>query len=311
MASRRAAGSRAGTSESGDAILDGPLQPTDRRRHDWPPVRHRLASDHAVALPSRRAGDHGCSLVVHAELGRGHEAHCIGQLVSERAVADDHARDSARRLDEFENAFFLREPADEEDVRRVVGFARRPRGTDTPAGHDRQSRAPSRPRLPRALVTGERRVVRGGRRSGQPTESALRARRPSPRAGRRTASPSRARETPTEASARGRDPRRARRDAPRGRTRRGTAGARARATGGAGGSRRHHARTPARSGGMPRARRPRPPRLRLAGARPHRGRTSRRRRPRSRIRRRQHDDLHSRCVRANTSGSATASATKT
>ena len=71
------------------------------------------------------------------------EAERTRHAVAQRPVAGDDERQPARRLDELEDALLRREPAGEEDVRRLVRLARPSSGTSTPLGITRTSRAPS------------------------------------------------------------------------------------------------------------------------------------------------------------------------
>ena len=124
-----------------DAVLDRVDEPADRGRDDRPPVGHRLARDHAVALAPRRDADDRRALVVGAELGRRDEADRLGHAVAQRAVADDHARQALRRLEELEDALLLAQPAGEEDVRRLVRLADLGRDLDAVRDHAHLARA--------------------------------------------------------------------------------------------------------------------------------------------------------------------------
>ena len=116
----------------------------DARRHDRAAVRHRLARGHAVALaPRRDADDRGALVVRRRAPTAATKPTRLRDAVAQRPVADDHARQAVGRLDELEDALLLAEPAREEDVRRLGGRAdvlgdRRPA-----AGRPPPARAPS------------------------------------------------------------------------------------------------------------------------------------------------------------------------
>src|SRR5262249_6846529 len=60
--------------ETGYAVVDRVVEASDRSGNDGPSVRHRLARDHAVALPVRGTHDDRGALVVRAEPGGSDEA---------------------------------------------------------------------------------------------------------------------------------------------------------------------------------------------------------------------------------------------
>ncbi len=78
------------------------------------------ARRHPVALAKRRDAHDRRALVEAADLRARDEAERVRDLRTERAVADDHARQPLRRRGELERALLRREPPDEEDVRRLL-----------------------------------------------------------------------------------------------------------------------------------------------------------------------------------------------
>ncbi len=110
-----------GNEDAVDAVLDRFGQAADCRGHDGPAVRHRLARNEAVPLATRGNGDDGRTVVVGAEFARRNRADDARNARREVAGADDDEREVTRGLGELEHAFLLREPADEEDVRRLFG----------------------------------------------------------------------------------------------------------------------------------------------------------------------------------------------
>ena len=112
-----------------------------------PAVRHRLARDHAVALPARRDDDERGPLVPRAELVRRNEADGLGEERAERPVPDDDERQPLGRP--------RRAPARPSPRRvarrrgRAVARPARPpsSGIETPLGITRTSARPERARL--------------------------------------------------------------------------------------------------------------------------------------------------------------------
>ena len=105
------------------AVLDGVDEPAHRGRDDRPTVRHRLPRDDAIALAVRRADDHGRPYVVRDELVTRDEAERLGRPCAEGAVAHDHPWDPLGRPDEVEDPLLLGETAHEQRVRRIVRLA--------------------------------------------------------------------------------------------------------------------------------------------------------------------------------------------
>ena len=185
------------------------------------------------------------------------EADRLGNTIAKRAVSDDHARNALGRLEELENPLLLGEPADEQDVRRFVGLCRPPREPRHRSARRAHLAPRARAQRPREPPRGTEPRGHAGRAGELPTGLSQRARRPCPRVGGRTACECSAPRARTGASARGRRRRRARRGVRRARTTRETPAAGAPSTVCASGSRRFRARTPARSDGTTRVRRPR------------------------------------------------------
>jgi hypothetical protein len=126
-----------------------------------------VARDDAVALAPRRAYDDGRALVPGAELARRDEPDAVGEQVPQRAVPDDHAREPVRRLDELGDALLVREAADVEDVRRILGLAHRLRERDA-RGHDAHL---ARPEPTRGLHERRRGADQEPRATHEPAES--------------------------------------------------------------------------------------------------------------------------------------------
>ena len=152
IAARSASGVTRRHQEAGDTVLHRVDEPADRGRDDRAAVRHRLARDHAVALPPRRDDDDRGPVVPRAELVGRNEADRLREERPERPVPDDDERQALGGLGELAHALLLGEAPDVEDVRRLVRLADRLPGSTTPLGIRRTSARPERARL-----LGERR----------------------------------------------------------------------------------------------------------------------------------------------------------
>ena len=102
-------------------FVDRVGEAADAGRDDGSAVGHRLTRGDAVALTPRGDAHDRRALVVGADLVVWDEADGRGHEVAERAVADDDEREPGGRLDELADALLLRETADVEDVRRLLG----------------------------------------------------------------------------------------------------------------------------------------------------------------------------------------------
>ena len=150
-------------------------EPADARRDHRSPVGHRLARRHAVALtPRRDADDRGALVVRRRAPTAATKPTASGTRDAQRAVADDHARQALRRLDELEDPLLLAQPPGEEDVRRVGGLTDALAGCSTPVGttstRARRAREPRRRESVDAAIT-----VRAPRSSGRTSAGARRA----------------------------------------------------------------------------------------------------------------------------------------